>query len=166
MPNPPARYMISTTFEDVLARIEKAAELYHRLVLVVGPTSSGKTRSLQRLAEIFAVPVVNVNLETSKHLLELTDRQRRLELPRILGDLVADAGPKVLLDNTELLFDTSLGHDPLRLLQKLSRSRTVVASWRGTLQTGYLIYGAPDHPEYRRDPVGDVIVLRPDDVLR
>lgn len=166
MPKPPAGDMKSASFGDVLANIEKAAELYHRLVLLVGPASSGKTRALQRLAEAFAVPVINVNMETSKHLLELTDLQRRLELPRILGDIVGEGGSIVLLDNTELLFDMSLQHDPLRLLQKLSRNRTVVASWSGTLQDEYLIYGAPEHPEYRRYPVGDVVVVPPEDVLR
>lgn len=158
--------MNPTALEDVLTGIKKAAELYHRLVLVVGPTSSGKTSALRRLAADLAVPVINVNLDASKHLLELTDRQRRLELPRILGAVVGEAGPVVLLDNTELLFDVSLQHDPLRLLQKLSRSRTVVASWSGVLQDEYLIYGAPEHPEYRRYPVGDVVVLRPGDILR
>lgn len=158
--------MTPTALEDVRTRIEKAAELYHRLVLVVGPTSSGKSRALQRLAEDFAIPITNVNLEASKHLLELTDRQRRLELPRILDEVVREAGPVVLLDNTELLFDVSLQHDPLRLLQKLSRSRTVVASWSGDLQDGYLIYGAPEHPEYRRYPVDDLVLLQPGEVLR
>jgi hypothetical protein len=158
--------MSQATSDDAVVRIMKAADLYHRLVLVVGQPSSGKSRALQRLAKEFAVPVINLNLETSKYLLELTDRRRRLELPRILGDLVGEAGPIVLLDNTELLFDMSLQHDPLRLLQGLSRSRTVVASWRGNLQDGYLIYGAPEHPEYRRYPAGDIVVLRPGDVLR
>ena len=158
--------MTPTALEDVRTRIEKAAELYHRLVLVVGPTSSGKTRAIQHLAEDLAIPIINLNLEASKHLLELTDRQRRLELPRILDEVVGKAGPVVLLDNTELLFDMSLQNDPLRLLQKLSRSRTVVASWSGNLQDEHLIYGAPEHPEYRRYPVHDFIVLRPGDVLR
>lgn len=158
--------MNQTTSDDVLTRIEKAAELYHRLVLVVGPGSSGKTRALQRLAGDLAVPVVNVNLEASKRLLELTQRQRRLELPVVLNDLIGDSDAIALLDNTEVLFDMSLEHDPLRLLQKLSRSRTVVASWNGNVQAGYLIYGAPEHPEYRRYSAGELVVLQPDEVLK
>jgi len=158
--------MTPTALEEVRTRIEKAAELYPRLVLVAGPTSSGKTRALQRLAEDLAVSIINVNLEASKHLLELTDRQRRLELPRILDEVAGEVGSAVLLDNTEFLFDVSLQHDALRVLQKLSRSRTVVASWSGDLQDGYLIYGAPEHPEYRRYPVGDLVLLHPGDILQ
>jgi hypothetical protein len=37
----------------------------------------------------------------------------------------------VLLDNIELLFDVHLKQDPLRLLQGLSRNKTVVATWNG-----------------------------------
>ena len=65
--------MKQTTFEDVLTRIMKVAELYHRLVLVVGPVSSGKTRALQRLADDLGGQVINVNLEASKRLLELSE---------------------------------------------------------------------------------------------
>lgn len=158
--------MNQTTSEEVLTRIDQAAELYHRLVLVVGPASSGKTQALQRLAVDLAVRVINVNLEASRRLLELTERQRRLELPAVLDDLIGESDTVVLLDNTEILFDMSLEHDPLRLLQKLSRSRTVVGSWNGNVQDGYLIYGAPEHPEYRRYAVRDIVVLQPREVLR
>lgn len=151
--------------EEILTTIDKAAELYHRLVLVVGPASSGKTSALERLAGDLGVEVINLNLELSRRLLELTDRQRRLELPAVLDEIVEEAGPVVLLDNTELLFDTSLQHDPLRSLQELSRNRTVVASWSGDLQNGYLTYAAPDHPEYRWYPAGELVTVRPSEAL-
>ena len=64
-----------------------------------------------------------------------------------------------MLDNTEILFHPDLGHDPLRLLQNLSRNRTVVASWSGTAQDGRLTYAAPGHPEYRRYPLKGLVVV-------
>jgi len=158
--------MNETTSGKALTRIEEAADLYHRLVLVVGPTAAGKSRALLRLADAFGGWVTNVNLEASKRLLQLTHRQRRLKLPAVLDEVVEDAGSVVLLDNTELLFEKSLEHDPLKLLQKLSRSRTVVASWNGDPQDGYLIYATPEHPEYRRYPVDDVVVIRPSEIVQ
>jgi hypothetical protein len=56
----------------------------------------------------------------------------------------------VLLDNTEILFDPVLQQDPLRLLQQVSRNRTIVAAWNGKFEGGTLIYAEPDHPEYRK----------------
>ena len=73
--------------------------------------------------------------------------------------------PEELDDNIELLFDAAFQHDPLRLLQGVSRNRTIVATWNGTLQNGYLSYAVPDHPEFRRysgAARGDVVVVRPD----
>jgi hypothetical protein len=68
----------------------------------------------------------------------------------------------VLLDNLEVLFDSSLQVHPLRCLQDLARRRTVVATWNGTMTGGHLTYAAPDHPEYRRYPIDDRIVVYPE----
>ena len=56
------------------------------------------------------------------------------------------------------LFDVALKQDPLRLLQGLSRNRTVVATWSGSIEDGHLVYAGPHHPEYRRYAVGDLLV--------
>jgi ABC-type hemin transport system ATPase subunit len=69
-------------------------------------------------------------------MLDCTERQRTLQLPRLLSEIVsAFSAEVVLLDNIEILFDLSLKQDPLRLLQGLSRKQTVVAAWRGPLLT-------------------------------
>lgn len=54
----------------------------------------------------------------------------------------------VLLDNLEILFDTALEVEALRLLQVSSRNRTVVASWNGSFRDGTLAYAEPGHPEF------------------
>ncbi len=96
-------------------------------------------------------------------MLELTERQRALHLPRLLGEIV-DALPRdlVLLDNIEILFDTKLQQDPLRLLQGLSRNKTVVAAWSGAVVDDHMTYAAPDHPEYRRYPIRDFLIVSPE----
>lgn len=145
--------------EDVIiAKAGHAAEVYHRLVLLVGPSGTGKTSALQAVRDRLGVPLINLNLELARRMLELTERQRRLRLPRLL-DEVAGEQPLVLFDNTEMLFDASLAADPLRLLEGLSRNRTVVASWNGVDADGWLSYATPDHPEYRRYPSRDLLVV-------
>jgi len=66
----------------------------------------------------------------------------------------------VLLDNIEILFEVALKQDPLRLLQSISRNRTIVATWSGSIEDGHLVYAAPYHPEYRRYEVGDLLVVK------
>jgi hypothetical protein len=172
--------------DQIVKRIGQAAELYHRLIMLVAPAGSGKTAALQDVHARTAAPLVNVNLELSRRMLDLTERQRALQLPRLLSEIVGvAANDVVLLDNVEVLFDVSLQQDPLRLLQGLSRNKTVVAAWSGEIRTEgrglrtesptsddsslitqssslYLVYATPDHPEYRRYPVRDFLVVYPE----
>ena len=150
----------------VLTRIEAAAHLYHRLVLVVGPSGSGKTRALRAMAQQLKLDVINLNLEVSKALLDLTERERQLKLTEVLGSIAGEAGDPVFLDNTEVLFDVSLKHDPLRLLQGLSRQRTVVASWNSESDGDWLTYAEPGHPEFCRLSTDGAVILEPQEVLR
>jgi len=151
--------------DRVIRRIGQAAELYHRLVMLVAPAGAGKTAALQDVHERTAAPLVNVNLELSRRMLDLTERQRALQLPRLLAEIVgASAADVVLLDNIEVLFDVSLKQDPLRLLQGLSRNKTVVAAWSGSIDGEYMVYATPDHPEYKRYPLRDFLVVNPEAV--
>ncbi len=143
--------MATPLAERIVAKVPETAALYHRLILVVGGPRGGKTKALQALCAAQGWPLVNVNLRLSELLLELTQRQRAIRLPRLLGDLVrVTDSDVVLLDNIELLFDRELSQDPLRLLQGLSRNRTVVAAWCGGLDGDCLTYAEPGHPEARR----------------
>jgi type IV secretory pathway ATPase VirB11/archaellum biosynthesis ATPase len=150
----------------VVEKIGHADSLYHRLVLVVGPEGSGKTSALRDVAERIDAARINVSLELSRRLLDLTERQRRIRVPMLLGGVVAKTeGTVVLLDNVELLFDTALRQDPLRLLQRLSRRRTVVATWNGSMAGGHIVYAVPNHPEYRRYPVDGILVANAETVV-
>ncbi len=146
---------------DKIKRSIQAAEgLYHRLVLLVGETGAGKTGVLRSIAAEFGTSVINVNLNLSRELLELTAKQRSLRLPDILSQVAGKAQSLVVLDNIEILFDKGLKQDPLRLLQTISRNRTVVASWNGTSSGGRLLYAENGHPEYRSyDSVDAMIVI-------
>ena len=148
--------------EKVLVRIDGAEALYHRLILVAAPSGAGKTEALRTVAERTGAPLVNLNLALSRRMLDLTGRERSLRLPDLLDEVVGRDAPLVLLDNLELLFDVAFEHDPLRLLQGVSRNRTIVAAWNGTLENDSLSYAEPDHPEFRRysrAARGDVAVV-------
>src|SRR6187397_2100011 len=119
----------ATTIEQA---IEQAASQYYRLVALAGVPGSGKTAALQSVAQKLGCPLVNVNLELTKRMLELTRTQRSRQVERLLKDVIAASGDVVLLDNLEVLFDPALEVEPLRLLQVASRNRTVVASWNGS----------------------------------
>ncbi|MDA3831869.1 MAG: BREX-3 system P-loop-containing protein BrxF [Spirochaetales bacterium] len=148
--------------DKIMRKVKQLDELYHRLMLVVAPSGAGKTTALQDMRDRTGAPLINVNLELSRLMLDLTQRQRALQPPRLLREIIdKDAGNMTLLDHIELLFDVGLKQDPLRLLQRLSRNKTIVASWNGDIVNGFLIYAEPAHPEFRRYPVHDFLVTCP-----
>src|SRR5229473_1280916 len=151
--------MVESLVEQVIHKIDQVSQLYYRLILVVS-SGMGKTMALRGVAEHTTFGYTNLNLELSQRLLGLTERQRSLQVFRLLNEIVEENGTQVvLLDNIELLFDTSLKQDPLRLLQGISRNRTVVASWNGSIEHEHLIYAQPDHTEYRRYPTTGLLVI-------
>jgi hypothetical protein len=148
--------------DRVIQRIGQAVELYHRLVILVAPAGAGKTAALQDVGKRTNAPVINVNLELSRVMLDLTERQRALQLPRRLTEIISGyRGDVILLDNIEVLFDVLLKQDPLRLLQGLSRNKTVVATWSGSVDGEHMVYATSGHPEYRRYPLRDFLVVNP-----
>jgi len=153
--------------EQILQKINQATELYHRLILVVAPSGGGKTFALRKVSERVGAPLVNVNLELSRRMLDLTERRRALQTPKLLGEIVNEAvGDLILLDNIEILCDVHLKQDPLRLLQGLSRNKTVVAAWNGSIVDDHLTYAVPGHPEYRRYPIHGLLAATPMEMER
>jgi len=145
---------------DKIKRSLQATEgLYHRLVLLVGQSGSGKSGILCGVAGDLGLEVININLALSAELLELTVKQRALHLPEILGQIMDKSESTVVLDNLEILFDKDLKQDPLRLLQGISRNRSVVASWNGMVSGSKLMYAETGHPEYRSYDLVDTLIV-------
>jgi len=174
---------MSPLFSDaIIERIAQAAAVYYRLILLVGPAGSGKTTTLQDVHERTSAPLINVNLALSRRLLDIAERQRPTHIRRIFSEIVESADTDIiLLDNLEITFDIALRQEPLRLLQGLSRNKTVVAAWNGEIRADRrrhagdtnpdysslmtessslsLVYALPGHPEYRKYPVKDFLYV-------
>jgi len=142
--------MPTSLTQRIAMRLPVVTAQYHRLVLVVGPCRTGKTAALRDLSQQRTWPLVNLNLAMAERMLELTRRQRRLRASTLVEDaLLVPSGDAVLVDNIELLFHPDLCLDPLPLLQKLARARTIVASWPGQVRGATITYANPSHPEHR-----------------
>lgn len=152
--------MVESVTEKILRGINEAVGLYHRLVLIVAPSGSGKTAALQNVQTRLNAKIINLNLELSRRMLELTERQRTLQLPKLMNEISnVFEGEIVLLDNLEVLFDVALKQDPLRLLQGLARHKTIVAAWNGSVNTENLTYATPVHSEFKRYSLHDLLIV-------
>ena len=148
--------------DDIAPAVRAASGLYYRLVLVVGPPGSGKTRALRAAAEREGWATLNLSLELARRLQELPMRSRPRKVTEYAEEAVGATGADVVaVDHIELAFEPNLQQDPLRLLQHLSRSRTIVAAWPGTYAGEQLTYAEPSHREYRSysKPEAQVLAL-------
>ncbi len=143
-------YSKGGSISDILKLVTFIKEFYYyQLILVVGPSKSGKTYVLKEISKKLSVPIINLNLELSKHLLKIPKSTRILHLPEILEEICRKHKDIVLLDNTEVLFEPTLKQHPLELLKKLSRKRTVIATWNGKIKDNHLLYATPEHPSFK-----------------
>ena len=62
--------MAAPLADQVMQRIDQAAALYNRLVLLVAPAGSGKTAALQDIQKRTAAPLINVSLALSRRMLD------------------------------------------------------------------------------------------------
>lgn len=146
--------------EDIIQQLQWAKEKYNRLILFVAPSGSGKSETLFNINKKIQSPIINVNLELTRLMLDITKRQRVLQFSRLFNEIInIKTDEIVMLDNMEILFDPIFKIEPLQLLKQCSRNKTLIISWNGTVENNRLIYAIPSHPEYKSYPLGDLIVI-------
>jgi len=149
----------------VLARLERLigeiGDLNSKLILLVGPSRSGKTQLLRQLGTKLNIEPLNVGLELGRRLAATPNNKRSFsagELLREIADKERTEDP-LMLDNIELLFEPGLQINPLDLVRRLAHSKRVVAVWPGELRGDRLVYADMSHPEHRDYSRDGVVVL-------
>lgn len=143
--------------------VEEVGALQCKLVLLIGPPNSGKSKLMHAIARRRGVEPLNVGRELGRSLAGMPQKQRHLQTTTMLRELADQHAPGdlLLLDNIELLFDRSLQLDPLDLLKRHAHARRVVAVWPGELQgdarTGRLTYADMGHPEHQDYSLAGVV---------
>lgn len=141
--------------------IREIGAINSKLILLVGPSRSGKTKLLRELGDKLHIEPLNIGLELGRRLAATPNNKRGFsagELLREITDTERTDAP-LLLDNLELLFEKSLLINPLDLVKRLAHSRRVVAVWPGELRGNRLIYADMSHPEHRDYSRDGVVVL-------
>ncbi|WP_043359370.1 BREX-3 system P-loop-containing protein BrxF [Methyloversatilis universalis] len=149
----------------MLARLERLigeiGDLNSKLILLVGPSRSGKTQLLRQLGTKLNIEPLNVGLELGRRLAATPNNKRSFsagELLREIADKERTEDP-LMLDNIELLFEPGLQINPLDLVRRLAHSKRVVAVWPGELRGDRLVYADMSHPEHRDYSRDGVVVL-------
>jgi len=148
---------------DILEKFKTAlqsiGDQYHRLIILVNCEERGKQEIVRLLKEDRNAESLNLNLELATRLLEYSIKQRPLKITEIMEDLIGGVSAFTLLDRIDILFEPSLKIDTLSLLLSLSRNKTIVAFWNGSLKENRLYYAEPGYPEYKSYPVHDFVAI-------
>jgi len=149
----------------MLAKIERLigeiGDLNSKLILLVGPSHSGKTQLLRQLGDKLSIAPLNVGLELGRRLAATPNNKRGFSASELLRE-IADmerTEDTLLLDNLELLFEPGLQINPLDLVRRLAHSKRVVAVWPGEMRGDRLVYADMSHPEHRDYSCEGVVIL-------
>lgn len=146
---PLAQGRFSQPFTDFLSSLESIRHAYYKLALICGESGSGKSQFLREISGRLELPRINLSLLLSQRLINQTRRQISLVAEASAIDVIdTHLASGLCLDNTELLFDSSLRLNPILFLQEASRNRLLVATWNGRFSNGELQFGSPDHPDH------------------
>jgi hypothetical protein len=149
----------------MLAKLEQLigeiGALNSKLILLVGPSHSGKTSLLRELGVKLHIDPLNVGLELGRRLAATPNNKRGFSAGELLREIAdqEQTGDLLLLDNLELLFEKGLQINPLDLVKRVAHSKRVVAVWPGELRGDRLIYADMGHPEHRDYSREGVVVL-------
>ncbi|MFC1584570.1 BREX-3 system P-loop-containing protein BrxF [Fibrobacterota bacterium] len=150
--------------EEIIKQIESMDLMYHKLMLIVAKSGTGKTKLVQELSKKMEAPIINVNLEMSRRMLEFTERQRKLHANIVFEDLIKEhKSNTIFLDNIELLFDVELELDPLKLLKNIARNFKIICTWNGNVGENVLVYAKSGHPEYKKYDTKDILIFNLND---
>jgi len=152
--------MTAPIFPQLVETIRTTSGAYYKLTILAGGAKAGKTHWLKQVATQLELPTINLSLLLSQRLLNQTRRQRALNAEAIATEVIDEHYQSGLcLDDTELLFDSTLQLNPLVFLQDISRNRHIVATWNGGVSGGELRYGHTGHPDYFSQPVSGYPVV-------
>lgn len=139
----------------------EVAALHSKLILLVGTPRAGKTALLVAFGKRVEAEPLNVGSELGRRLAAIPQKQRHLQAGTELRELADEHAKRdlLLMDNIELLFDTSLRLNPLDLLKRHAHSKRVVAVWPGELRDGRLTYADMGHSEHRDYATDGLVAL-------
>ena len=150
-----------SALEQLQRALDSTQSMRTRTVWVVGRPGSGKTRLLKQLVQSRPdCEYVNVNRELAKALSRRPSTSRPFEASACLSAVLPPrpAGAWVA-DNTELALSRELRLAVVDRCKAIGQTVPLVFSWCGEHRDGTLLYGTPEHPDYREFALGAAVVV-------
>ena len=141
--------------------LDGTASLRTRIVWLVGRPGTGKTKLLHGLAQSRSDwEYINVNRELAKALQHLPSASRPFVAAGCLSAILpARTSGAWLADNTELALSRNLQLAVVERFKAIGQQVSLVVAWCGEYLDNKLIYGTPEHADYRVFPLEHAVVI-------
>lgn len=147
-----------SVLNNLSVRLQNISQLYYKQIYVY---EYERGNSVEHFSQANHYPLMNVNLLLSEKIKEVPQNRRPYKIAELLYEFINDAEYEIVcIDYYEMLFEPSLRVNPFDLFTNLSRSKTLIITWRGTIKDNYFIYAEPGHPEYIKYSTKDAIVIK------
>lgn len=146
------------TIEQLLQILPELNKRYYKQVYIF-EFKQGAT--VFRFSKQQNIPYINLNLELSSRLKDIPQNRRIFKITDIFNTLIQSYPENIVcIDYYELLFDPSLAINVFELFKNASRNKTLIIAWRGTLTQRDFIHAEAGHPEYKKYPIEDILILK------
>jgi len=131
----------------------------HKLVILLGGFSAGKTRLLKGLAPEIGAEYVNLNLQLAERLLAVPQSRYRdgVTVHRLVDELcdaLSPDGRPLFIDNVELLFSPEVGKiNPVDTFKRIARQRQIVLALPAKRQGNNAVYSTLGREDYMSIPL-------------
>lgn len=106
-------------------------------------------------------PLLNLNLLVSEKLKDIPSNRRSYKVVDFVTELILSTREEIIcIDNFEILFEPTLRIDPFDLFNDLSKNKTLIIAWRGSIKNDVFIYAEPGHPEYKKHSTKDALIIQ------
>lgn len=106
-------------------------------------------------------PLLSLNLLVSEVMKDVHDSRRTFKTIDLVNELILDMDSEIVcIDNFEVLFEPTLKVNPFELFMNLSKNKTLVIAWRGTISENNFMYAESGHPEYLKFPTKDALIIQ------
>lgn len=125
-------------------------------IFLVHPNIAVLERTRENILTVYHVFEFSVGLHLSIALRDVPLGDRVRIIQRWLNDEIrAVEHDRVLCTQIDLLFEPSLGIDPLVFFKQIARIKQVIVLWPGDFSNGTLAYASPEHSHYRSWQISD-----------
>ena len=145
--------------------IQKVALDRHKLIILYGNFSSGKTPVIKDVADELSGAYINLNLELTEQLLSLPRSKYAdgVTVHKLIDELCDQVSPDnrpIFVDNLEILFSPELGKiNPVDTFKRVSRQRVVVLALPVRRHGGYLEYSQMGREDHMQMPIDEYLVI-------